>query len=186
MYIDHLLNGWLIKVNKIMKNKSLLFIFFSDLRNLDCPSVAILMGYGGLIPFLGGVIFLVSGIDLVLDSSAILIYYGAVILSFTGAILWGFATKETLTKNTSQKKRNEILFMWSIIPALIAFFALITGNFVSYILLISGFSISYIYDLKALKIIKLPSWYLPLRARLTTIAILCLVFALFWNLFYGI
>ena len=76
------------------------------------PPLAMLMGCGGLVPFFlcagaahSGVA-LWSGIALVICG-----IYGAVILSFIGAVHWGLAL---------HGDRSPLWFVWSVVPALYA------------------------------------------------------------------
>lgn len=132
-----------------------------------------ILGYGGLIPF---VIFSIgSWIDLPgvtqAHSVQILIAYGAIILSFMGAIHWGLAMAHD-NENRSQP------FIISIIPALTAWLALLMTNRWALIVLLIAFIVLYIYDRAAEKPQRLPAWYLPMRMRLTIVVALCLTGAL--------
>ncbi|PTT67500.1 DUF3429 domain-containing protein, partial [Pseudomonas sp. HMWF007] len=83
------------------------------------PKYVSLLGYGGLLPF----IFLALLIPFSLDYRTLfdnaLVNYGAVILSFVGALHWGFAMT---VQDMSAKQRSD-RFIWSVIPALIAWIA---------------------------------------------------------------
>lgn len=54
------------------------------------PAPADLLGYGGLIPFLGLALLSALGLDWATRSAT---YYGAAILSFLGAVHWGVALR---------------------------------------------------------------------------------------------
>jgi hypothetical protein len=122
------------------------------------PPVVAWLGYGGLVPFVGlTAAVLWSGtahpwlVRALLD-------YAAVILSFVGALHWGFAM--TLPDLDPRLQRG--MFAWSVLPSLLAWVLLLLPPLVAGIGFILGF-------------VALPRWYLPLRLRLTTVASLCIV-----------
>ena len=129
--------------------------------------IAKLLGYSGLIPFIVFTIGSWIQIPMVSDSPYILITYAAVILSFMGAIHWGIAM-------SNLKEDNFRYFIISVIPALIAWASLLMPESYAIILLIIGFIALIMYDWAVEKSLRLPSWYLPMRKKLTTVVILCL------------
>jgi len=85
-----------------------------------------------------------------------LLAYGAVIVSFVGALHWGIA----MTASGSDKgfaQRLPVLYAWSVVPSVLAFVA------------------HYSLDRPLATAMNLPSWYLPLRLRLTLVACLSLL-----------
>ncbi len=139
------------------------------LSNILPRSVAWL-GYGGLLPFL----FLAPASLLDVHHGPLwsdaLFAYGAIILSFIGALHWAFA----MMLNELTEKQRTARFVWSVVPALLAWPALLLSPPLSGPLLISGFLTHYWQDRRLDAIAQLPPWYLPLRFRLTTVACLCL------------
>ncbi|MDB3893058.1 DUF3429 domain-containing protein [Candidatus Thioglobus sp.] len=129
--------------------------------------VAKKLGYSGLIPFIVFTIGSWVQLPIVSNSPYILVTYAAVILSFMGAIHWGIAM-------SSPKQGNSQYFIVSVIPALIAWVSLLMSEDYAIILLIIGFIALIMYDRAVEKLVKFPSWYLPMRKRLTTVVILCL------------
>lgn len=137
------------------------------------PRTVALLGYGGLLPF--GALALL----LVLDAarSALwwpaLLAYGAVILSFVGALHWGFAMALP-GLGTAQRQG---LWVWSVVPALVAWPALLWAAPGAAVLLVAGFGAHYAQDrrLVAHTGAALPAWYLPLRTQLTLVASVCLL-----------
>ena len=107
--------------------------------------VARMLGYGGLLPFLFLAGAVVLGIRLPLaPAPSLLVGYGAIILSFIGALHWG------VMLNANQPKAN--YFIWSIMPALLAWgFALIAPVLLGTGLLIISFIICLFIDLRAIK-----------------------------------
>ena len=80
------------------------------------PQAVAWLGYGGLLPFVMLTALLAVDVDGGAFFREALIGYGAVILSFVGALHWGFAMAlPTLTA----PQRTEA-FVWSTVPALLA------------------------------------------------------------------
>jgi len=145
------------------------------------------LGYGGLLPFVA----LAAGSFTAAENAALcrvaLVLYGALILSFVGALHWAFAM--TLP-NLSPAKRTECFF-WSVAPALLAwppailiavsakisYASVFFGYKVAAAPLIIGFVANYIQDVRLARVAKLLAWYLPLRLRLTVVACICLAVA---------
>lgn len=142
------------------------------------PVPVALLGYGGLIPFVGLAIagFFVND---TLQPRVLfaLITYGAIILSFVGALHWGFATARPALADTLRIQ----LFGWSVIPALLAWSAVLlieTSPIAASALLIATFAAHLRQDIRLVRqngLTDLPGWYLPLRARLTLVAIISLL-----------
>ena len=151
---------------------------FDNYKNSSCPRTALILGYAGLIPFVVSILFIVLGIDFIVDPFKLLMYYGALILSFVGAVSWGFATLNVTKENNIQ----EYLLLWSVIPALLAFFALLINQTLGFFFLIFGFILAFVVDRKVGKILSVPSWYLFLRLRLTILVTSCLFVGLIKNL----
>lgn len=135
------------------------------------PKHVSLLGYGGLLPF----IFLALLIPFSLDYRPLfaiaLVNYGAVILSFVGALHWGFAM--TVQDMSAEQGRDR--FIRSVIPALIAWIATLLPMSLGCLLLVIGLVFHLRQDRKLLRVINLPAWYLPMRLRLTLVASVCLL-----------
>jgi uncharacterized membrane protein len=99
-----------------------------------------------------------------------LIGYGSVILSFVGAVHWGIA----LTRSDLGEQRRNSTWIWSVVPALLAWLALLVTPIVATIVLVAGFVAQYLQDRRLSGQASLPTWYLPLRLRLTSVACACL------------
>jgi len=100
-----------------------------------------------------------------------LVAYGAVILSFVGALHWGFAMSQ-IDMTAHHRTRS---FAWSVVPALMAWMALSMMPKYACALLVAGFLIHLWQDKCMVQAVNLPVWYLPLRLRLTYIAIFSLI-----------
>lgn len=128
------------------------------------------LGYGGLLPFAG------TALLCWLDPShrglwlEVLLAYGAVILSFVGALHWAFA----MVHPAAAGRPMNGLYAWSVMPSLLGWLALLVAPTVGATLLIAGFLVHYRQDRRLAKLLPLPAWYLPLRLQLTTVACLCL------------
>ena len=137
------------------------------------PKHVSLLGYGGLLPF----IFLALLIPFSLDSRPLfanaLVNYGAVILSFVGALHWGFAM--TVQDMSAQQRRDR--FIWSVIPALIGWIATLLPMPLGCLLLVIGLVVHFRQDRQLSHVMSLPDWYLPMRLRLTLVASICLLVA---------
>lgn len=135
------------------------------------PRLVAWLGYGGLVPFvalalLGWLAPTTFGLW-----KAALLGYGAVILSFVGALHWGFAMA---SPGLSLAQRNAC-YAWSVVPALLAWPALLAPPVLATLLLVAGFAAHYRQDQRLARWTVQPPWYLPLRLRLTATACLCLV-----------
>ena len=132
-----------------------------------------LLGYMGLIPMITPTILLFLEGNHSVMWSHWLTAYAAVILTFVGALHWAFA----MTVNKLSETERRLTFIWSVIPALIAWIALFINAFYGSILIAIFFVLNLAMDKKIPKNSGLPSWYLPLRSRLTYTMMTCLLLA---------
>jgi len=140
-------------------------------RTQILPLHVALLGYGGLLPF----VFLALAVWLLDDSGANwfawLLAYGAVIVSFVGALHWGFAM--TLSELSERERYQR--FVCSVLPALLGFLALLVQGWLGALILIFAFVWAYWQDLSLVTKAALPAWYLPMRLHLSLIASLSLL-----------
>jgi len=129
------------------------------------------LGYLGLLPFVVPTIFLFFDFHH-LYMCHFLIAYGAVILSFVGALQWAFAMLMELTA-----KMRRWTFVWSVMPALAAWVALSVLQWLAFIILPIGFGFALLMDQRLARFALVPSWYLSLRYQLTIVAMSCLIVA---------
>ena len=140
------------------------------------PRIVAWLGYGGLLPFIALALAAVGANFFDQDShwwNAALLAYGAAILSFVGALHWGFA----MTRLGLNDRQRTAAFVWSVVPALLAWLALLLllgTPRAAAVLLVAGFLTHYWRDAQLARAADLPAWYLPMRLRLTTVACLCL------------
>ena len=114
------------------------------------PLAALLPGLLGLAPFwvLALSTIVGTGLDPLIALTA-LIMYGAIILSFVGALWWGLAV------HASANAPRGTLFVWSVFPALIGWFATLALQWV-----LDGLLARKVPGL-------IPGWMLRLRTMLT-------------------
>jgi len=149
-------------------------------RSESLPVVVGWLGYAGALPFVATA--LAARFDSAHASlwAFALLAYGAVIVSFVGALHWGIAMTASGSDDGFAQRRS-VLYAWSVVPSLLAWAALLThavlaGDTVwAAALLVLAFVAHYGLDRPLARAINLPSWYLPLRLRLTLVACLSLL-----------
>jgi hypothetical protein len=145
------------------------------------PAIVAALGYGGLVPFIVFAAAASQGDTHADLSRAALFAYAAVILSFVGALHWGFA----MTAPGLDARQRAHLYRWSVVPALLAWPALLVYAKPAMLLLIVGFVAQYRQDRRLAKQAGregfLPAWYLPLRLRLSVVACAGIAFGGLWN-----
>lgn len=134
------------------------------------PTSVRVLGYGGLIPFVGLAILANFEVSHGMLYRGALLLYGAVILSFVGAIHWGVA----MTAIDLNDHDRRVAYVWSVIPALMAWAIYILSPVAAVFVLVLGFLLQFWRDTTFGRKIVWPVWYLPLRTRLTIVAILSL------------
>lgn len=101
-----------------------------------------------------------------------LVAYGAVILSFMGAVHWGLV----ISPGASGRGKGDTRWLsLGVIPALLGWLALIIDPLPALVLLALAFAGAYTLDRFAIAAALAPFWYGRLRLRLTTAVILCLL-----------
>ena len=128
--------------------------------NSPIPDLPSLLGWGGLIPFGLAALGTHSGVDsLVLYGFIGGTTYGAIILSFLGAVHWGLAM---------QDDRSPYWYVWSISPALMGFTSLLIFDAKLQLLaLMPLFVLTWSVDRQAASLGLVPPWYMRLRTILT-------------------
>lgn len=130
-----------------------------------------LLGYAGLLPFIVLTVFLFDDHNHFGMWQHFLLSYGAIILTFVGALHWSFA----MTLPTLPASKQSSLFLWSVTPSLVAWLAMSIPRFYGFILLIIFFLLALWRDQSLAKKVSLAPWYLPLRRNLTLVAVACLL-----------
>lgn len=153
------------------------------------PAPALVLGLGGLIPFICAAIFvwwpwpidqwlpamLAHERNATQTATLALGAYGAVILSFLGGVRWGNLLFDQASLN------SWLPLTLSVLPSLIAWPALLLAPVPMLALLAAGFTLQYVLDIAAVKRGELPTWFGRLRLILTTGAILSLLVGLLGN-----
>jgi len=139
------------------------------------PMTAWVLGFGGVIPFLVLFLALLPGLTPGFMSSRdvtlMLLAYAAIILSFIGAVHWGVALA---MDNEQGEKRSDSHYLYGIMPALIAWFALLLPPNIALFVMAGVVMLAYAGD--ALLLFKrLKSDYSILRLYLTAAVSLLLV-----------
>ena len=145
------------------------------------PRAPLILGLAGLLPFLWGALtVLVPDLGLWTAQTLgprfagpyVMLFYGAVILSFMSGVLWGFAARATGTLATTG-------YALSVIPALWAFFMTGGGPTSAGMNLIFGFAGLLLLDLQFARWGLAPAWWMPLRLLLSAVVIACLAVGVF-------
>jgi hypothetical protein len=118
------------------------------------------MGFGGLIPFFVCAGVAHSGVAPWAGLALIIIgIYGALILSFVGAVHWGLAM---------QGDRSQRWFIWSVMPALYAWPPIVfLDSRTALLALVPGFLMCWSVDRRAAAAGLIQAWYMRLRHMLT-------------------
>ncbi|SFN82610.1 Protein of unknown function [Roseovarius lutimaris] len=146
------------------------------------PRAPLLLGLAGLLPFVWGAITVLLP-DLGLWTAQIIgprfagpyvmLFYGAVILSFMSGVLWGFATQLSGPRATSG-------YALSTLPALWAFFMTGGGPTSAGISLMAGFigllGLDWLFWHHGVT----PPWWMGLRVMLTAVVLICLAIGVFF------
>lgn len=131
------------------------------------PVIIALLGYGGACPFVALAAAHLLSLQLPFaQPAAILVGYGVVILSFVGALSWGSHLRD---EHVSQG-----LYIWSIVPALMGWVALMVPLLFAALIVITGLIICWWVDRAKVKAGIWPQWMGRLRAHLTMLACLSL------------
>ncbi|MEO8040185.1 MAG: DUF3429 domain-containing protein [Betaproteobacteria bacterium] len=138
------------------------------------PPIPLWLGAGGLIPF----VVLAGAIWVSDEAYRVIAYewlrtYAAVVLSFVGALHWGFAM---LHPKMSEHDRNTVMG-WSVVPALVAWLALLAPLRHGLALTGSMFALHYAMDRALVLRFDIPGWYIRLRGGLTIVVVICLAAA---------
>lgn len=142
------------------------------------PLAALLPGLAGLIPFwvLALAVVLPTGLPPLLALIAF-ITYGAVILSFVGAIWWGLAVA------AGPGAPKAMMFLWSVMPALLGWLATLVSADLGVLVLAAGFLLQWLLDAGLVTRYPeiMPRWVFRLRTILTAGVLIAVTLA-WWYL----
>lgn len=140
------------------------------------PRPALVLGLGGLLPFLATAVaaWVYADLSGAATNEAIFALggYGAVILSFLGGVRWG----KLLDDDTRLRQWRPLTM--SIVPSLVAWAALLLPPSSMLLLLITGFACQLALDYAAARRGELLDWFVTLRVILTGGAVFSLLVAL--------
>ena len=139
------------------------------------PRPALILGLLGLIPFVAGAAGQLLGLSGTAPAT-VLALYGAVILSFLGGTLWGFASPGPAAEDFG-------LMAVSVASSLLAFLALLSGAADVALplplgmleVLALGFFLQLLADRAFAARALVPAWWMSLRLPLSVVAIVCLL-----------
>ena len=130
------------------------------------------LGLGGLAPFVGlALASWLAGADLAARLVTAQLGYGAVILSFVGALHWGAA----LAAPAVTPRAATIALGWSVVPSLAGWVALLVGARWGLLLLAGAFVVALAVDWVLYRRYEFAGWFLGLRALLTAVAVVSLL-----------
>ncbi|MEO6564439.1 MAG: DUF3429 domain-containing protein [Casimicrobiaceae bacterium] len=130
----------------------------------------LVLGAGGVAPFVG------LGLLAALESAwyaywlNALALYGAVILSFVGALHWGYAVRRDARGASAWMQ-----YGWSVLPSLVAWASLQLPVWTSLQVQAAMLVACLVMDRVFARVDSVPSWMMQLRALLTVVATLSLV-----------
>lgn len=141
------------------------------------PKSALMLGIGGLIPFVWGAATDLSPalaawggqfVGPLFLGTYVSLTYGTVILSFMSGVLWGFATR-------AERGDAAMGYVLSVVPALWAFFMVNGDPGDAAVNLFAGFLGLVLLDWHFWKMGTAPDWWLRLRIGLTAVVLACLL-----------
>ena len=147
----------------------------------ELPTIVRILGYAGLIPFIG-LAFMVQLADSPNDLIALesLVAYGAVIVSFLGALHWGACFK-TIGESTQNRWLDHSVWIWGIMPALIAWLAIHIFIPLALLLLAATLIVQRAIDQRTyayyFESTQTANAFLRMRTHLTLVASVCLIWA---------
>lgn len=136
----------------------------------DAPGPAWWLGHAGLLPFLAIALGLWVLPEYAPELTRLILTYAAVIATFMGAVHWGLAMRGSGAQARAQ-------YLASVVPSLITWAALQAPAGPALLVTALTFVAIYLFDRWAVAQALAPAWYLPLRTRLTSVVLICLVLA---------
>ncbi|XDZ66985.1 DUF3429 domain-containing protein [Alphaproteobacteria bacterium LSUCC0684] len=127
------------------------------------PLSALILGWGGVIPFVATALaFKYAPPHVAITALEAGTIYGAVIITFIGAVHWGVAIK--------REDASPYVYLWSVIPSLLMALVLMLAPPFRPLLLLAGLILVWGVDLRSTRAGVLPRWYMRLRHGLTAVA----------------
>jgi hypothetical protein len=143
----------------------------SPISQGELDPVRKILGYAGLIPFVAGMlaIALLTDAGIRRQVELMLIGYGAVILSFLGAVHWGRLVAAPALGMVAP------LAMWSVVPSLLGWASLLLPFSTAAPALALLFAAVYLVDRVLLGERDAPEGYMTMRLHLTVVVVLSLL-----------
>ena len=138
----------------------------------------VFLGLLGLFPFFIGLLDLLVNKNNLFFVVHLPKYYGSIILTFLGAIYWGFILN-LVRKSLVPEQIKFCIIIWSVTPSILAITILTMKSNFSLLLLSISFLLCQLIDEICNKFLFFPSWYLPLRRTLTLFVVLILIYSYF-------
>lgn len=137
----------------------------------DLRGLAVLLGIGGLIPFIALAWLCLRDTSGSSEYQHSLVVYAASITSFVGAVHWGRVLNEA---NTT--RRHVLQLAWSVVPSLAAWGATMSGEpRTALIRMAMVLAACWLTDAVFFRWGAIPAWYFRLRSLLTFVAVASLM-----------
>ncbi len=134
---------------------------------MKTQSIATLLGYGGAFPFIGfGALIVTDSTAWDIEVETVLLFYGAVILSFLGGIHWG----RVASSDKQAISGDAVFLLWSITPPLVAWVALLLPQTIGAVVMTGCLCLTYFIDVALCQSGEWQSWMKGLRLHLTLVA----------------
>jgi Protein of unknown function (DUF3429) len=135
------------------------------------PATAAILGAAGMLPFIALTVAPVAGVEpFGRPPLVVLGLYGAVILSFMGAVHWGLALRAKPGDDPT------VGYVASVLPGLMGWFALaFLPLAIALRVMALGFVLILLFDLRVVRLGGAPAWYGRLRVPLTAIVVSCML-----------
>ena len=128
-----------------------------------------MLGYAGLVPFIVlAALAFASSPSGQSPAAFALRAYAVTIVSFLGAIHWGFAMR--------QRRANKLLWWWGVTPSLLGWVSLLVVPLAASFILVATLWLCFLVDRRVYPGFGLQAW-LRMRLVLTTVASVCCVVA---------
>jgi hypothetical protein len=140
---------------------------------LSASAPVLILGIGGLVPFVGLAAVIALGPQTwYVYWMVALSHYGAVILTFVGALQWAYALKRSARGSAAW-----LQYGFSVTPALIAWLSLLFPVWTALQLQAGGLLVCYAFDRNMARFDPVPAWFLRMRAVLTLVGAASLTLA---------
>lgn len=132
----------------------------------DTPPVTVaVLGYGGLLPFVAAAVGTWLPVSWAPAAAFGFMTYSAAMLAFLGGLQWGIALPAGADRDSERLVAGAL-------PVVVAALAVPLGVRWGAVLLLAGFVLFLTWD-RSRNRTRMPSWYIPLRNRLTAGVALC-------------